>query len=206
MAEAVTVYAIDRYKTNGDLIVACKQLGYLQDGWIILDPTYGDEGTMWKEWHPTTLHYHDLKLDKVDFRELPYSDAFFDAIVLDGPYKLNGTPTESVDMRYGVDVKATWQERIQLICDGIDECMRVLKPKGFLLIKCMDQVSSGQNRWQTRIFADRAERNGARLVDMLHMQGGREQPRDRRQVHSRRNYSTMLITQKDATPRKKVRQ
>ena len=197
------VLAADSYPSNAELIVACRDLGYLRDEWYTLDPTYG-RGTFWREWRPLRLSVHDIDPDKVpggesiDFTNMGlYPDDFFDAVVFDGPYKLNGTPDGGVDERYGVHEPTRWQDRMELIRDGITECVRVLKPGGFLLVKCQDQVCSGKVRWQTRSFADHAEDLGCRLVDMLHKIGGRPQPAGRRQVHARHNYSTMLILQKD---------
>ncbi len=77
------------------------------------------------------------------------------------------------------------------------EAHRVLTPGGYLLLKCQDQVCSGQVRWQTREFADHAEQLGMRLVDALHLLGHRPQPAGRRQVHARRNYSTLLVLRKN---------
>ena len=70
-----------------------------------------------------------------------------------------------------------------------------------LLIKCQDQVVSGAVRWQTRIFADHAEAQGFQLVDALHVQGSRPQPDGRRQVHARRDYSTLLVLERHRTRR-----
>jgi hypothetical protein len=64
----------------------------------------------------------------------------------------------------------------------------------FLLVKCQDQVVSGAKVWQTRLVADFVERHlGFVLDDMLHVQGYRPQPQGRRQIHSRGDYSTLLI-------------
>jgi len=183
------------WRNNGELIYACRQLGYLGEDSRILDPTYG-RGTFWKVWRPAGLVAHDLALDNVDFRRLPHSDQTFDAITFDPPYKLNGTATPAVDGRYGVQEYASQADRHRLIREGIDECHRVLAPGGHLLVKCQNQVNAGKIRWQTREFADHAEALGLRLVDMLHMIGGRPQPEGRRQVHARQNYSTMLILRK----------
>lgn len=191
----MTVLAAHPWRNNAELIAACRTLGYLHDDWPTLDPTYG-RGGFWKIWRPHNLVTHDLVIDGVDFRDLPHPDGAFQAVTFDPPYKLNGTPTAAVDSRYGVHVVASRDERHQLILDGIDECARVLAPGGWLLIKCQDQVNGGKVRWQTRMFADRAEeKHGMRLVDALLMLGMRPQPPDRRQVHARRNYSTLLVLQ-----------
>jgi SAM-dependent methyltransferase len=197
------ILAAAPYATNADLIVAVRDLGYLSDDMVILDPTYG-LGVFWREWRPVSLYGSDIDpakcLDEeaADFTDLPWADGSFDAVVFDPPYKLNGTPTEEVDGRYGVHVPATWQERMDLCYRGIDECFRVLKPGGYLLVKAMDQVVSGKKVWQTIEFANRATVNGHRLVDQLHMlTSPRPQPPGRRQVHSRGNYSTLLVFKKE---------
>ena len=218
---AVTIQSFDKYADNGALIVACKSLGYLSDDMFILDPTFGP-GTFWNLWQPSLLNARDLhpgkakragvrwtKVRKGDFTKMPDGEDVFDAVVFDPPYKLNGTPDADVDERYGVDEPATIAERHELIQAGIEECMRVLKPKGFLLIKCQDQVASGKIHWQAYTFARWAvsglggvmditgKGSRGQLIDMLHIQGGRPQPmQGRMQRRSHRNYSTMVVVQK----------
>lgn len=186
----MTINAYSHWKSNAELIADVAALGYLSDEWLILDPTYG-EGVFWRTWRPEGLVTHDLKLDGVDFTQLPHLDREFEAVVFDPPYKLNGTPDPAVDARYGVDKSAPWKSRHALIFDGITECARVCDR--YLLIKCQDQVCSGAVRWQTREFADWAEAVGFTLVDRFDKLGGRAQPKDRRQVHARRNASTLLV-------------
>ena len=181
-------------------------LGYLRNADRILDPTFG-QGTFWRRWQPlegdviasdlfthVDQHWDDMAIHDWDFTDLYHDDRTFDACTFDPPYKLNGTPSEP-DIRYGVHVPRTISERHELIMSGIQECARVTKRH--LLIKCMDQVSSGRVQWQTRIFADYAETCDFHLIDMLHLVGSRAQPSGRRQVHARRNYSTMLVLERD---------
>lgn len=195
------ILAFGSWKNNAELIASCFDLGYLKDEWLTLDPTYG-EGRFWKLRRPWNLIASDINpkstreqfVAKIDFTDTRLADAQFDAVVFDPPYKLNGTGgSHPSDAGYGVADKLSWQDRHQLIYNGIDECVRVLKSGGYLLIKCQDQVCSGAVKWQTRLFADHAESLGCTLVDMLHLQGYRKQPEGRRQVHARRNYSTMLV-------------
>ena len=189
----MTVYAAHPWRNNAELIVACHELGYIRHEHRVLDPTYG-RGSFWRLWRPSSgLVFSDLRTDGVDFRALPWPAAAFNAVTFDPPYKLNGTATVAVDDRYGVAEYASHAARHQLIRDGITECARVLAPRGCLLVKCQDQVRGGKVRWQTREFADHGESLGLELVDMLHILGGRAQPEGRRQVHARRNFSTMLV-------------
>ena len=86
-------------------------------------------------------------------------------------YRLCGGTADRGDFddRYGLaGGYVTWQDRHAGIKRGISESLRVLRVGGILLVKCQDQVCSGAVRWQTREFADHAEAQGARLVDMLH--------------------------------------
>lgn len=200
----IPILAIKVWPSNAELIADCARLGYLRKEWRTLDPTYG-YGTFWNAWRPNTLFGTDLDPEKtmptlrkmypegVDFTDLPWSEAFFDAVVFDPPYKLNGTPTEMVDERYGVHKVATWRDRMKLIEDGLTECSRVLKAGGYLLLKCQDQVCSGKIRWQTIEFTIHARTLGLGLVDRFDFLSYRAQPAGTRQVHARRNASTLLV-------------
>jgi len=201
---SIEVRAIGTRRNNAELIADCATLGYLRTADTVLDPTYG-RGRFWTNWQPVLpvvkadLHYQHLAVVKAwDFTALPLDTRSYDAVTFDPPYKLNGTPggrgAATSDESYGVHRRATWQERHQLIADGIKECARVAHRT--LLIKCQDQVVSGRKRWQTRLFADHAEDQGFTLVDMLHVQGYRKQPDGRRQVHSRGDYSTLLVLER----------
>ena len=120
-------------------------------------------------------------------------------MVLDPPYKLNGTPTGSshekrgFDYRYGTDKPAPWQDRYRLITEGLMECSQVARR--YVLLKCMDQVVSGKKRWQTIDFTVTArECCGLELVDRFDLLvTPRPQPEGRRQVHAQSNYSTLLV-------------
>ena len=163
-----------------------------------------------------------------DFTALPYVDDEFDAVAFDPPYKLNGRPTRSVDEPYGVHVPTRWQDRMDLCRRGIIECARVLKPGGTLLVKCQDQVVSGAVRFQTLDFANVGVAAGCALVDRLDYLSYRPQPSTRpcspcgglgvlgdlgrcgacdgagevatRQIHARRNASTLLVFRKGMNP------
>ena len=57
-----------------------------------------------------------------------------------------------------------------LVC-AVEEADRL---RGLAL--CMDQVCSGQKRWQTHEFTRHAESLGCGLVDMMHVGGTSDQP------------------------------
>lgn len=200
----MTVYAFDpKRTTNAALMVDCRTLGYLSDDELILDPTWG-EGRFWRLWQPKGLHVSDLHTvhPAIDFTDMPWEDEKFDAVVFDPPYKLNGTGgSHPSDEGYGVDDRwsaVAW--RMGAIYKGMGECLRVLKPGGIFLLKCQDQVCSGNVVWQVKDFTDATvgypEEPDAKLIDMLFVCGGIPQPKGRRQVHARRNYSTCLVFRK----------
>lgn len=195
------VMAIGEWRDNGELIADVAALGYL-DGHV-LDCTYG-LGRFWTKWEPERLMASDLDVSKspcgvsVDFTAMPWTDRMFDAVVFDPPYKLNGTPTEGVDARYGVATPTRWQDRMDLIAAGVVECCRVLAPGGHLLVKCQDQVCSGQVRWQTDLVTRAAEGEGLRKADRFDLLSYRAQPAGRPQVHARRNSSQLLVFRKEA--------
>lgn len=197
LTEHPPVKSIHAWLSNAELIADCARLGYLRQEWLTLEPTYG-YGTFWKTWRPDRLIGCDLDPAKspdgrsIDFTALPWPNRYFDAVVLDPPYKLNGTPSGPSDERYGVDAVQTWQQRMDLIRAGITECARVLGD-GYFLLKCQDQVCSGKIRWQTYEFTKHAETCGLGLVDRFDLLSYRPQPNGTRQVHARRNSSSLLV-------------
>ena len=104
------VLAADSYATNGHLIAAVAQLGYLTLEDHVLDPTY-ERGIWWQEWRPRQLSTHHRAVDGTDFRHLPYPDATFDAIAFDPPYVCPGgrktSTVKPMHERYGMklDIK-----------------------------------------------------------------------------------------------------
>lgn len=189
----MTILSATPWPTNSALIADCHSLGYIRGR--VLDPTYG-LGNFYNDFRPAHFLTGDLLTNaaiKLDFTSLPFPDRAFDTVIYDPPYKLNGTPTDYVDGRYGVGQYTRWQDRMELLMSGQEECARVVKRGGHLLTKCMDQVVSGKVRFQSDLLTGIAARAGLAKVDeLLFLTNPREQPHAR-QVHSRRNYSTLLI-------------
>lgn len=184
---------------NTDLIAACRDLGYITGP--TLDPTYG-YGKFWTTWQPDDFTAHDLDPDKspagvsVDATNMPYCDNAFTTVVLDPPYKLNGTPTieRGPDERYGVHAPATIPQRYNLMALMLAEAQRVTALGGHVLLKCQAQVSSGRMWWQPQYFGRLGVAMGMAHYDELTLvTSGREQPRGRRQLHARHSGASQLV-------------
>lgn len=218
---ALPVMATGPWKNNAEMIRdGVVPLGYLDRSWVTLDATWG-LGRFWRFWQPDRLIGSDLVGGRdltADATRLPFPDGAFDAVVLDPPYKLNGTShgtgPATGDADYGVadDWGDGWEGRHALIRAMITDATRVLRPPiprrgrrgarpgGILLVKCQDQVCGGRVRWQTREFADHAESLGHRLVDRFDLRSYRAQPAGRRQVHARRDTSSLLVLRYETVP------
>lgn len=195
------VLAADRWNTNADLIVDVARLGYLRPEWRTLDATHG-RGIWWQRWRPDRLVTNDLHNPAdicADFRRLPFPDAAFDAAVYDPPYVLMGGRESSTRKdewadRFGlITAPKTLPELEALIIDGFTEVHRVVRPRGFLLVKCTDAISSA-NLWSgPTLVINHAAALGARLADrFLYVRGTGPTPWDH-QLHARRNYSELLV-------------
>lgn len=219
---AVPVLAAHSWRTNAELIADVAEL-YLDRSWRILDPTFGRGiwWNAWAPSAELggELVTHDLRIDGTDFRELPHDDATFDAVAFDPPYVAAGgraTSTlgarrgpvengrgplrrtrEGSDFhdRYGMTEAPNTPAGVQqLIDDGLAEAARVVRPGGVVLVKCQDYVSSGKLWPGTHLTLTRALELDLELVDRLeHLAGKRPQPPGRRQVHARRNLSTLFV-------------
>lgn len=186
-------------RSNAQLIADFAALGYF-DG-DVLDLTYG-LGRFWNLFKPESLVTNDLNpasraQHHCDFTDMPFPPGFFDMVVFDPPYKLNGTASKggpaTSDDDYGVGGEyRTPKARHQLMRMGLSEAAQL--SRRWVLVKCMDQVVSGTMHWQVDIMTEHAVSLGLRKVDTGHVYGYREQPMNgRQQKHLHRDYSTAII-------------
>lgn len=216
------VLAADYWGTNAELITQCVRLRYLRKDWMVLDPTYGN-GLWWTKFRPHNLIFHDIKIDGVDFTDLPYEDDQFDAVTYDPPYvSKGGRKTKNASMQkhqkaYGLgDAPRTPALLQELIDAGLEECSRVLMPVrrsapgGYLLVRCQDYISGGKF-WPGTYYTHRkAESLGLEQVDRFEFLVKKPRPQPKRtrldpktgrrvaskQQHARRNISTLLVYRK----------
>lgn len=195
------VMAATAWPSNADMIVDMVRLGYLTHYDVVLDPTYGS-GRWWKKWRPTHFFHHTNTEDGSDFRNLPYPDNFFDAVTFDPPYVcVGGRKTSGIKSMYdgyGLTDAPTTPIGLQLLInDGLKEMARVVKPKGIILVKNQDYISSGKLWLGTHHTLCAALDYGLLCVDRFeHIGNPRPQPSGRRQVHARRNLSTLFVFRK----------
>lgn len=68
----------------------------------------------------------------MNFRNLPYDDETFSAVIFDPPHIIQDMKTGWLVTKYGSLSFSTWQDEIR---EGFAECFRVLKPGGILIFK-----------------------------------------------------------------------
>lgn len=215
----MAVLAADRWASNAELIAAVHELGYLRDGDHVLDPTFG-KGTWWNVWRPEKLTGLRRSLDGTDFRDLPFLNETFDAVAFDPPYVCPGgrktSTIQNMHNLYGMneggaadpDFK-TPAELQAIINAGLTEMARLVRPArtkhdgGIILTKCANYIWSGDFFEGAELTRDHAKTIGLAVVDRFEfLTKPGPQPtvnRDgsaRRQVHARRNLSTLWVFRK----------
>jgi hypothetical protein len=205
------ILAATYFKTNAEIIQACVTLGFLNRDMKVLDPTYGN-GLWWTLWKPRRLVKHDLTLDGVDFRNQPHRDNSFDAAAYDPPYvSVGGRETSRIKAMYeayGLLGAPVSPRLLQiLINDGLKEMWRLVKPQGYVLVKCQDYVSSGKLHSGTFHTEFVARDLGFEIVEkFIHVKkSGGPQPGNRtrksesgervasKQQHARHNASVLIV-------------
>ncbi|MHB1846809.1 MAG: hypothetical protein ACYCWW_18460, partial [Deltaproteobacteria bacterium] len=191
------VLAIDGWTSNAALVADAARLGYIAGK--VLDLTH-NTGKFWQQFQPTGLVTNDIDPSMPtnfhdDCRRTRWSDASFDTVVLDLPYKLAGTPASpGMDRAYGTTTYRSLDALTQLHVDACDEAIRI--SSRWVLVKTMDQVCGGKVRWLTDDVSEHMKLIGWKKIDALLFRSYRPQDPARGQQHARRNYSTLLVFQR----------
>ena len=129
----------------------------------ILDATCGGR-TMWfNKSHPNAVyfdkrceHYEHLwknagncRLNispdiQGDFTNMPFADCSFSLVVFDPPHLTTAKETAWLVKKYG-KLDENWPEMLR---EGFDECMRVLKPDGILIFKWSEYNIPAAEVWK----------------------------------------------------------
>jgi len=188
----------------------------------IADVTYG-KGVFWRnvDLSKYTLHASDLQTG-VDCRQLPYSDASLDCVVLDPPY-MEGLYRRSESHLAGSGSHKAFREHYsngQETTDGpkyhdavLDmyfragrEAYRVLRENGVLIVKCQDEVSANRQRLTHVEIIVEYESLGFYTKDLFVLVRPNRPvvSRLKKQAHARKNHSYFLVFVK--IPRGKTRE
>jgi hypothetical protein len=189
---------------NAELVANAARL-YIPEGALVADVTYG-KGAFWKRADSRRFHLLASDLDpafsggvlQADCRDLPYTNDSVDVVVLDPPY-IAYPGKHLTDHRYN---NAATTPRlyhagvIQLYADAMAEALRVLKPGGYLWVKCKDEVSHDQQNWSHIQIYEHAVRLGLHARDLFVVVASNPATTMgiwKRQLHARKTHSFMWI-------------
>ena len=180
---------------------------YLKEGQTIADPTYG-KGRFWTKIDKTKYNglYSDLKVGLdckggIDCRNLPYEKDSIDALVIDIPYRAHhkGRAIKGFDEGYNLDNSGLYlnSDVLNLYEGGMREAYRVLKLKGFLILKCQDMIESSKQHWNHITLYQKALEIGFSAEDLLVVVNNKKLlVTSYTQVHARKNHSYFWVFKK----------
>ena len=191
--------------SNAQLIAEIAPL-WIDPTGLVLDVTYG-RGLWWTVYKPRFFKAHDMIVDGVDFRHLPEMSNSVDTVAYDPPYISTGSRKTSTvpDFyeRYGLGNIKGFKALINYNLAGLKEATRVVKYKGIILVKAIDWVESGKLHLGFDAMLHGGQNFGLELEDyFVHNSGTGPQPTKnldgspRRQVHSRRAHSWLMVFRK----------
>lgn len=231
----MTVLEVQEWADNSALIEAVFDMHVFPKRWAhgdtieVMDVTYG-YGLWWRwltyatryqrglvimdDWREgakqhVTLRTHDIKIDGVDFTNLPESDTSMDVIAFDPDYVApGGRDTSTIpdfNERYGLNDPYESPASLQAhINAGLSECARVLRPQGILLVKCATYISSGKPWLGEYHTIDHGLEVGLKVDDIfVHVSGTGPQPkRETKQQHARSTSSRLIVFRKPGRRKK----
>ncbi len=192
------------YKGNNtDLIKEVSDL-YIKDGEKVIDITWG-KGVFWKKVDLSRLDFYATDLitnapnGNHNLNNLPYLSDTFDHVILDPPYahtpgnmhvNKNYKNKETTKGMYHTDIMS------QLYVRGMMEARRLLKHKGYLWVKCQDEIESGKQKWSHIEIYNIATQSGFYGKDMFVLTRNGSPTTQHKQLHARKNHSYLWIFQK----------
>lgn len=99
---------------------------------LFMDCREEDDVRIWKSTKNDSARYLNVHPDILaDFTAMPFPDESFHLVVFDPPHLTSISETAWLCKKYG-KLKDGWEDMLR---DGFNECMRVLKPYGTLIFK-----------------------------------------------------------------------
>ncbi len=178
---------------------------YVAPGSVVADITYG-RGIFWKNVNKKLykLLASDLSTG-TDSRNLPYPDGSLDCVVFDPPYM--HTPGGSAHVGHqnyedyyrnngaSHETKKYHEAVLDLYFTTGVEAKRVLKPGGFFIVKCQDEVCANQQRLtHVEIINNHAELGF--VAEDIFVLMRRNKPGVScmvKQIHARKNHSYFIV-------------
>ncbi len=184
---------------------------FVAPGSTVADVTFG-KGVFWRNVPPS--RYKVLATDMqtgVDSRRLPYNDGSIDAVVFDPPYMHTpGGTAHSGHQNFegyyqnnkaGSDDGKKYHEAVlDLYFRSAREALRVLRPEGWYIVKCQDEVCANQQRLTHVEIINELCAIGFICEDLfVVMRNGKPGvSRVLTQAHARKNHSYFLVFRKSS--------
>jgi hypothetical protein len=188
-------------KNNAHIFAEIHRL-YLAECSKILDMTWG-KGAFWQEVDPPLVR-NDLKTTGnlvSDFTRLPFGDESFEAVIQDPPYLYSPSKTlkQTIESNYANNIQAakTNNAILEIYYKGMVEAKRVLQKDGLLIVKCMDVIESGKQKWNhvsILNFGNKLDLTGIDLFVFIYQH--KPTIRHDHQISARKNHSYFLVFRK----------
>lgn len=184
---------------------------HVPQGYIDCDPTYS-KGNFYKDIDIVKPKYkYDIlpqlnEVQKADARDLPLDDSSLNCIMFDPPFLATTGKSLSknddnniINKRFGVYPNEKSLHNFYV--DAMKEFYRILKPKGILIFKCQDKISSSKQYMSHCFIYENAIEIGFYPKDLFVLLAKNRLVADwqlRNQKHARKFHSYFWVFEKDS--------
>lgn len=184
---------------------------HVPQGYIDCDPTYS-KGNFYKDTDIVKPKYkYDIlpqlnEVQKADARDLPLDDSSLNCIMFDPPFLATTGKSLSknddnniINKRFGVYPNEKSLHNFYV--EAMKEFYRILKPKGILIFKCQDKISSSKQYMSHCFIYENAIEIGFYPKDLFVLLAKNRLVADwqlRNQKHARKFHSYFWVFEKDS--------